>query len=229
MAFGGEKEKQKKQISVRTFFVSWNDGGTICGNNILGMAVADMMYRKEGIVNMEKEMKRVRRERMYQGTIVDIYRDYMEFSNGNTEEWDYIHHKGAAAVVPVMDDGRILMVRQYRNALERFTLELPAGALDAAGEPGSVCSARELEEETGYRAESLEWLITLRTTVALCNERIEVYVARNLVPTRQHLDPNEFVNVEVHTLEELKEMIFTGQIEDSKTVASLLAYEVKYK
>ena len=177
---------------------------------------------------MDKEMKRVKRERMYQGTIVDVYRDYMEFSNGNTEEWDYIHHKGAAAVVPVMEDGRIIMVRQYRNALNRFTLELPAGALDTAEEPGIVCASRELEEETGYRSEHLEWLITLRTTVALCNERIEVFAARDLIPSRQHLDPNEFVNVEIHTIEELKEMIFSGAIEDSKTVSSLLAYDMKY-
>ena len=144
---------------------------------------------------MEKEMTRVKRIRMYQGAIVDVYRDYMQFSNGNTEEWDYIHHRGAAAVVPVTDDGRIIMVRQYRNALERFTLEIPAGALDDPEEPGINCSARELEEETGYRSENLEWLITLKTTVAFCNERIEVYVAKNLVPSKQHLDPNEFVNV----------------------------------
>ena len=177
---------------------------------------------------MEKEMPRVTRIRMYQGAIVDVYRDYMQFSNGNTEEWDYIHHRGAAAVVPVTDDGRIIMVRQYRNALERFTLEIPAGALDDPEEPGINCSARELEEETGYRSENLEWLITLRTTVAFCNERIEVYVAKNLVPSKQHLDPNEFVNVELHTVEELKQMIFDGEIEDSKTVASILAYDAKY-
>lgn len=178
--------------------------------------------------HMEKEMTRVKRIRMYQGAIVDVYRDYMQFSNGNTEEWDYIHHRGAAAVVPVTDDGRIIMVRQYRNALERFTLEIPAGALDDPEEPGINCSARELEEETGYRSENLEWLITLRTTVAFCNERIEVYVAKNLVPSKQHLDPNEFVNVELHTVEELKQMIFDGEIEDSKTVASILAYDAKY-
>ena len=177
---------------------------------------------------MEKEMTRVKRIRMYQGAIVDVYRDYMQFSNGNTEEWDYIHHRGAAAVVPVTDDGRIIMVRQYRNALERFTLEIRAGALDDPEEPGISCSARELEEETGYRSENLEWLITLRTTVAFCNERIEVYVAKNLVPSKQHLDPNEFVNVELHTVEELKQMIFDGEIEDSKTVASILAYDAKY-
>ncbi|MCI8638225.1 MAG: NUDIX hydrolase [Coprococcus sp.] len=178
---------------------------------------------------MGQDIRRVRRERMYQGTIVDIYRDSMEFSNGNTEEWDYIHHKGAAAVVPVMEDGRIIMVRQYRSALDRFTLELPAGALNYADEEGKVCSARELEEETGYRALSMEWLLTLRTTVALCNERIEIYAARDLVPTNQHLDPNEFVNVEMYTLGELKEMIFTGKIEDGKTVAGILAYALKYK
>lgn len=151
---------------------------------------------------MKKEIKRVKRERVYQGTIVDVYKDYMEFSNGNHEVWDYIHHKGAAAVIPVMDDGRLLMVRQYRNALDRFTLELPAGGLDQADEPGRDCSARELEEETGYHSDDLEWLITLRTTVALCNEKIEVYVARNLIRTHQNLDENEFVNVEAHTVED---------------------------
>ena len=136
---------------------------------------------------MKKEIRRIRRERVYQGTIVDVYKDYMEFSNGNHEVWDYILHKGAAAVIPVMDDGRLLMVRQYRNALDRFTLELPAGGLDKADEPGRACSARELEEETGYRSEDLEWLITLRTTVALCNEKIEVYAARFCKHTIFHL------------------------------------------
>lgn len=177
---------------------------------------------------MINNIKRVKRELLQRGTIVDMYRDHMEFSNGNTEEWDYIHHRGAAAVVPVTDEGKIIMVRQYRNALERFTLEIPAGALDDPEEPGVECSARELEEETGYRSEHLEWLITLRTTVAFCNERIEVYVARNLIPAKQHLDPNEFVNVEQYTIEELKQKIFTGEIEDSKTTAALLAYDAKY-
>ena len=139
-----------------------------------------------------------------------------------------IHHDGAAAVVPVTDDGKILMVRQYRNALNRETLEIPAGKLDAPDEPKIECAYRELEEETGYHSDDLEWLITLRTTVALCNEKIEVYVARNLIRTHQHLDENEFVNVEAHTVEELKQMIFEGKIEDSKTVAAILAYDAKY-
>ena len=120
------------------------------------------------------------------------------------------------------------MVRQYRNALERYTLEIPAGKLDKPEEPGIECSRRELEEETGYKSDNLEWLITLRTTVAFCNEKIEIYVARDLKPSKQNLDEDEFVDVKAYTLEELKEKIYSGTIEDSKTVAALLAYENKY-
>ena len=177
---------------------------------------------------MKKEIKRVKRERVYQGTIVDVYKDYMEFSNGNHEVWDYIHHKGAAAVIPVMDDGRLLMVRQYRNALDRFTLELPAGGLDQADEPGRDCSARELEEETGYRAAKMELLITVSTTVAFCNETIDVYLATELTPTQQHLDEDEFVEVECFTIDELKDMVLTQKIQDSKTAAAIMAYYGKY-
>ncbi|MGN1192313.1 MAG: NUDIX hydrolase [Dorea sp.] len=177
---------------------------------------------------MSEEVKRVRRELAYEGTILHVYKDYMEFESGNSAQWDFIHHDGAAAVVPVMDDGRILMVKQYRNALERDTLEIPAGKLDDPKEEGIVCASRELEEETGYRSENLEWLITLRTTVAFCDEKIEIFVARDLIPSRQHLDEDEYVDVKAYTLDELKEMIFSGKIEDSKTMAAILAYESKY-
>lgn len=177
---------------------------------------------------MSDEVKRVKRELAYEGTVVKVYKDYMEFANGTKEVWDYIHHDGAAAVVPVLEDGRILMVTQYRNALERETLELPAGKLDAPGEPGIECAARELEEETGYRSENLEWFLTLRTTVALCNEKIDIYVARDLKPSVQKLDEAEYVTVKAYTLEELKKKIYAGEMEDSKTVAAILAYADKF-
>lgn len=177
---------------------------------------------------MSEQIKRIKRELKFKGAIVDFYQDTMEINGTHTAVWDFIRHKGAAAVVPVTEDGKILMVRQYRNALERYTLEIPAGALDAEDEPGIVCAGRELEEETGFRCDKLEWLITLRTTVAFCNERIEVFVARNLIPSKQHLDEDEFIDLQAYTLEELQEKIFSGEIEDSKTVASLMAYAVKY-
>ena len=177
---------------------------------------------------MSEDVKRMGRELAYQGTVLKVYKDHMKFSNGNTEDWDFIHHDGAAAVIPVMDDGKILMVKQYRNALERDTLEIPAGKLDDPDEEGIVCASRELKEETGYSSDDLEWLLTIRTTVAFCDERIEVFVARNLIPGEQHLDEDEFIDLKEYTLDELKEKIFSGEIEDSKTVSALMAYAVKF-
>lgn len=177
---------------------------------------------------MAEEIRRVKRELAYEGTVLKVYCDHMEFENGNTAKFDYVHHDGAAAVVPVMDDGRIIMVRQYRNALDRYTLEIPAGKLDDPKEPGIDCATRELEEETGYKSHDLEWLITIRTTVALCNEKIEIFVAKNLIPSKQNLDEDEYIDVKVYTVDELKEKIYSGEIEDSKTISAILAYDVKY-
>ena len=172
---------------------------------------------------MSDEIKRVKRELKFKGKIIDFYQDTMEINGDHTVIWDFIKHKGAAAVVPVTDEGKILMVRQYRNALERYTLEIPAGALDTADEPGITCASRELEEETGYRSENLEWLINLRTTVAFCNEKIEAAgYAFEFMPS--HVAADKFP----YTMEELKEKIYSGEIEDAKTVSALLAYEVKY-
>lgn len=177
---------------------------------------------------MADEFKRLKRERVYHGTIVDFYKDTIQVPNGNIVEWDFIGHKGAAAVVPVREDGKVLMVRQYRNALDRYTLEIPAGGLNGEKEPTLDAAARELEEETGYRSNDLELLITLRTTVAFCNEKIDIYVATNLIKSKQHLDEDEFINVEAYSVEELSQMILNGEIEDSKTIAAIMSYKDKY-
>ena len=177
---------------------------------------------------MSEHFKRLKRELKFKGAIIDFYQDTMEIDGNHTATWDFINHKGAAAVVPVTKEGKILMVRQYRNALDRYTLEIPAGALDTVDEPGIECASRELEEETGYKSNNLEWLITLRTTVAFCNEKIEVFVARDLIPSHQHLDEDEFIDLKEYTLDELKEKIFSGEIEDSKTVSALMSYAVKF-
>lgn len=179
---------------------------------------------------MPEEFKRLERSLKYKGSIIDFYKDTVLIPNGNIVHWDFIAHKGAAAVVPVMDDGRILMVRQYRNALDRYTLEIPAGGLESSEEPFINCSMRELEEETGYKTDKadMEFLISIRTTVAFCNEKIEVFVARNLKPSVQNLDEDEFIHVQPYTVEELCEKIYAGEIEDSKTIASIMAYKNKY-
>lgn len=173
---------------------------------------------------MAEEFKRIKRELVAKGHIIDYYQDTMQIPNGNVAVWDFIQHKGAAAMVAVREDGKLLMVRQYRNALERETLEIPAGGLNGPDEPTDLAAARELEEETGYRCEHPEFLISIRTTVAFCNEKIDIYVAKNLIPSAQHLDEDEFINVEAYTVEELVDMIYAGKLQDSKTVAAILAY-----
>lgn len=172
-------------------------------------------------------VKRLKRELRAKGTVISLYKDTVEV-NGQIAEWDYIHHDGAACVVAVNQDGKLLMVRQYRNALDRFTLEVPAGKLDTPDEPTIDCATRELEEETGYRANKMEYLLTVNSTVAFCNEKIDVYLATDLEKTQQHLDPEEEINVEEWDLEDLKELIYSGKMTDGKTIAGIMTYAAKY-
>lgn len=176
---------------------------------------------------MDNKIIRVRRELQCEGAITKYYKDIVVLPDGKAEIYDFVGHNGAAAAVAVMEDGRLLMVRQYRNALDRYTLEIPAGGLNP-GEPTIDAAARELEEETGYRCGRIEKLITIRTTVAFCNEKIDIYLATDLKKTARHPDDNEYVNAELFTVAELEKMIYDGTIEDSKTIAAVLAYKNKY-
>ena len=169
---------------------------------------------------------RLKRDLAYTGTILTIYRDTV-VANGIEEVYDYIHHDGAAAVLPVTKDGKILMVRQYRNALNRFTLEIPAGKVDAPDEPRIECAYRELEEETGFRTEKLEYLMTINTTVAFCDEAIDVFLAKDLIPSKQNLDADESIDVEEWEVKDLLELIYTGKMTDGKTVAAIMAFAQK--
>ncbi len=175
---------------------------------------------------MSEQIKRISRDLIQKGSIIDFYKDSIQLPDGKVVQWDFIKHKGAAAVVAVRDDGKLLMVRQYRNALDRYTLEIPAGGRDYEEEPTLLCAARELEEETGYKSDNLTHLLTLRTTVAFCDELIDVYVARDLKPSKQHLDEGEYINVEAYTIDELCEKVFAKEIQDSKTVSAIIAYKL---
>lgn len=170
------------------------------------------------------EYERIGRKLIHKGHIVDFYEDTMRLPDGRTAEWDFIMHKGAAAIVPVDENGQIIMVRQYRNAPERYTLEIPAGGLNP-NEDRMIAAARELEEETGYRAGKVNHLLDLYTTVAFCNELISIYYTEEISPSKQHLDDDEFVTVERHSVDELVQMILNGTIQDAKTIAAILAYK----
>ena len=171
-------------------------------------------------------VERIKRTLVHAGAIVDLYSDDIKLPDGSIHHWDFVaHRRGAAAVVGVLEDGRILMVRQYRPALNRYTLEIPAGARDSVEEDPKDTANREIIEEIGYVPDELKHLLSLKTTVAFCDEFIEVYLADNLskrVP--QHLDDAESIDIIACDIEDLLDLIFRGVIQDSKTVSGILAY-----
>ena len=166
---------------------------------------------------------------VYHGTIIDFYKLKLRTPAGHEVSWDHIEHKGASAVLPIDDEGKVLTVTQYRGAIDDIMIEIPAGGRDSVEEDFAVCAARELEEETGFRAGSLEHLEDVHTAAAYTSEKIAVYVAKDLIPSRQHLDEDEFVDIRRYTFEELNDMIFSGKITDSKTIAAVMAYQTKQR
>lgn len=175
---------------------------------------------------MSEKFKRLGRTLVHNGKIIDYYQDTIKLPNGNETIYDFIGHKGAAAMIAVREDGKLLMVRQWRNALDRYTLEIPAGGLNSIDEPTEEAAIRELREETGYIAEHVQFLLRIHTTVAFCNEGIDIYLARGLKRHEsQQLDEDEFVDVGDYSLEELVQMIYDGKIEDSKTICAIMTYK----
>ena len=179
---------------------------------------------------MSEHVERIDRTLVRRGAIVDIYEDTVKLPNGNIEKWDFVAHRmGAACVVPVTPDGHILLVRQYRPALDRYTWELPAGCRDEVDEPTDITAKREMEEETGYTSDDIVQLLSLKSTVAFCNELIDVYLARNIRRIgEQHLDPAEEISMKLWELDDILEEIYSGRIQDGKTVAGILAYANRY-
>ena len=176
---------------------------------------------------MEHNLKRLDREVVYPGKVLNFCKDTMELPTGKIEYWDFVQHKkgSGACVVPVLPDGRILMVHQYRPAVDRETIELPAGARDVEDIDSSVTAKRELEEETGYSSDKISMLVRIETAVAYCNEYTDIYLAENLQPIGdQHLDEAEEIGLEAFEKEELLRRIYAGEIRDAKTVAGIMAY-----
>lgn len=170
-----------------------------------------------------EELKRVNRKLINKGHILDYYNDTLLINN-NEHIYDFIEHKGAAAMIAIDEEGNILMIKQYRNAIDRFTLEIPAGGKEI-GEDPKACAIRECEEETGYRPIEAYHLIDIFTSVAFCNEKINIYYSNKLLKTKQNLDDGEFVKVESYSLDTLIDLILRGEINDSKTISAILAYK----
>ncbi len=173
---------------------------------------------------MIKKFERIDREILRKSNVLTYCVDTMKLPDGQTVKYDIMLHNGASAVVPVTDEGKIVMVKQYRLSFDRVTLEVPAGKRDG-DEDFAVAARRELLEETGYECGHIEPLITIDTAIAYCDEEIKVFLATDLKKTgTQHTDFDEFIEVGEYELSELKKMIFNHEIRDSKTIACIMAY-----
>lgn len=161
-------------------------------------------------------------ERVFEGVIIRVDRDYVTLPDGNTSIREIVRHPGAAAVVPVLDSGEIVMVKQYRYSIGETTLEIPAGKLDP-GEDIETCARRELKEETGYECSHLMELLPYVSSPGFTDEIIHIYLAWGLTPGQAGGDDDEFIETEHVKLMELIDRILSGQIRDGKSVAGILA------
>jgi ADP-ribose pyrophosphatase len=165
-------------------------------------------------------------ERLYSGRIVNLDRDTVRFPDGSVGQLEMFRHPGASAVVPFVDDPhdvdpRVLLIRQFRHAAEAFIWEVPAGRLDP-GESPEDCALRELEEETGMRARSVERLTTIYTTPGFTDERIHLFLARDLETGSAGREVDEFMEIQMVRWSEVGRLIRSGAIQDGKTLTALM-------
>ncbi len=161
-------------------------------------------------------------ELIFDGKVLHVHRDTINLPNGKQGFREYCKHNGAVAVVPLTEDERIVCVRQYRYALGRVTLEIPAGKFDYIGEDHESAALRELREETGYTVDHLTPIGALATSPALLTEMIYLYLAEHMTPGETDPDDDEFLELVEIPMDELVDMILRGEVEDAKTQAAVL-------
>lgn len=166
------------------------------------------------------EEKTIEREVIYEGKIFDVEKHVVSLPNGNTSVRELVYHNGAVAVLVIDESDKIVMVEQYRKAFESMSLEIPAGKLEKGEEPVSSAE-RELAEETGYTAESLEKIFSFYGAPGFCSERVDVFVAKGLSAGEMNLDEDEFLNVKRFSFEEAVDLLERGVITDAKTIMAI--------
>jgi ADP-ribose pyrophosphatase len=162
--------------------------------------------------------------RIFKGRVVTLDVDTVTLPNGATVELEMIHHPGAAAIVPLREDGTVILIRQFRHAAGGYIYEIPAGKLHPAEDP-KLCAARELQEEIGYRATVLELMASVLTTPGFTDEIIHIYVGTGLTKGKQDLDHDEVIEIIELPLEKALAQVKDGTIRDAKTIVGLqMAY-----
>ncbi len=177
---------------------------------------------------MELKEVKVDSKEIFKGKILNLYVDHVKCPNGNIATREVIRHCKASCVIAQLDNGNFLIEKQYRYPYDDVIIEFPAGKADE-NENCEVTALRELEEETGYKANNIQLLGEFYPSCAYTDEKIYLYYASKLVKTKQHLDENEALNISEVTYEELKNLFLEGKIKDGKTQAAFLYYELKVK
>lgn len=163
----------------------------------------------------------IRSDKIYQGKIINLRVDTVELPDKKYSKREIVEHPGAVAIVPITEENKVIMVRQFRKSVEEVLLEIPAGKLEIGEEP-LQCAKRELLEETGYKTEDLKFLFNFYTSPGFSNEVISLYIANNLVKDVAQPDEDEYIEIEEYDFHQLIEMIELGQIKDAKTIVGIM-------
>ena len=160
-------------------------------------------------------------EKIFSGKLIDLYFDHVALPNGKSSTREWINHPGAVCIIPILPDGNLCLIRQYRYGPRDEFIEIPAGKLDA-GEDPLVCAKRELKEEIGYIAGKFTFLTNIYPAIGFSNEKMWMYLAEDLQLSNQSLDQDEFLELLSLSLEEAIDLINQGKITDVKTIIGVL-------
>ena len=164
--------------------------------------------------------KTIKSTRIYKGRRLGLRDDEVELSNGKISHREICEHPGAVAIVPITNDGKIILIRQFRKPIEEAIYEIPAGLINK-GEELKDAAARELEEETGYKANKIEFALTVYTSPGYSTEKLHIFIARDLVATKNNPDEDENIEVAITPIETALQMIKNGEIKDGKTIVGI--------
>lgn len=173
-------------------------------------------------------MSLLKEEIVFNGKVLDLALEIHRLPDGREARFEMIHHPGGAAALPVADDGRLLLIRQFRPAARGTILEVPAGRLEA-GEDAAECIGRELQEEIGFKAGRIELLSRIYSSVGFCREMIHIYLASELSATTTAHEEHEFIDLVPLLPEEAFALVDAGEIIDAKTLIALQAYRQRLK
>ena len=160
-------------------------------------------------------------EKIFSGRLIDLYFDHIELPNGKSSTREWIKHPGAVCIIPILPNGNLCLIRQYRYGPRAEFIEIPAGKLDV-GEDPLVCAKRELEEEIGYIAGKLTFLTNIHPAIGFSNEKMWLYLAEDLILSKQNLDQDEFLELYPIPVKKAIDLIYEGKITDVKTVIGIL-------